>query len=818
MKSFFYVLIVSLVTVIHAQAYNVTGKVVLSTGEPSIAANIILINAADSQSVKFSTTDEEGKYVFDNVNAGTYYISAEEYGYAITNSQVFTISNADITVADILIETTISEELKSVDIVYRRPIIELKPDMTVFNVDSTINSVGLDALELLRKSPGVVVDKDENISLNGKSGLIVMIDGRITPMSGKELGDYLKSIPSNTIDKIELISNPSAKYDAAGNAGIINIRLKKNNNVGFHGSANIGYSVGVYSRYDGGINFNRRSDKTNIFGSYSYRTGNHWSNENFQRDTPDSIYTSTNYGRFHSNSHNYKAGLDYYINDKNTVGVMVQGVARDHDYNSYSLQKVMNPNEELDRYYKMNNNQTGVRNNINANLNYAFRNSEKETSLTWDVDYGDYRIEALRLYPYDYYSKDGVKTHSVAQKYDMPIDIGMFTTKMDYERPMLNGKFSTGFKLSNINTDNYQTTHWDKGTGWEYSPLESNEYNYKEFIQALYAQYQSQYKHINYYAGLRVENTLMKGRSMGKIDNGGTLEDFDSLITRSHLGLFPNVGMTFAKNPMNQWSINYSRRIDRPNYQDLNPFVFRVNDFIDRTGNGYLRPQISNKISVGHTYKYMINTRLEYTHTKDLFGELIDTSGTRLTQRKENINSVDIVSLNVSVPYRWNKLSVFTNVNAYYAMYKSDFGENRDLSLNVLATSVYGQVSYNVNSWLTAEVSGWYVSPSVFMGTFKAIGMGGIDAGLQARVFDNKGVLKLSVGDVFKTMKWGGSSDFAGQQVSAHGYWESQKLSLNFNYNFGNSKYKGKNRNTGNEDEKLRIEGDTNQGGMNNAK
>jgi len=794
-----------------AYAQNITGRVMMPDGQTSLSSTLTLHTSADSQVVKYSAVDENGEYIFDNIQPGDYYIKAEELGYAEGYSEKFTMQQSDIRMPDIIIDV-ITTTYEVVDVLYKKPIIELRPDMTVFNVDSTINSVGLDAFELLRKSPGVVIDKDDNISLNGKTGLIVMINGRVTPMTGKELSDYLRSIPSNTIDKIELISNPSAKYDASGNAGIINIRLKKNDNVGVNGTVNLGFSRGHYSRYDGGFNINRRTDKTNIHASYSYRGGDNWSEHYLNREMPDSLYSSVNTGKMSGNAHNYKAGMDYYATDKSTFGILVQGIAQEYDYSSHNHHDITTPTHELIRYYTIDNTQKGSRNNINGNLNYAYKDDKKGTSFTWDVDYGYYDIQALRTFPYTYFNKEGVQTSQVSQQYDMPVVINMLSTKADYERNLWKGKLSTGFKITNVNTDNNQVTQWDRGTGWEYSPLESNEYDYRENIQAVYGQYQEQVKNFNYYVGLRLENTITKGHSVGQYEKDGALLPFDSTIKRNYLGLFPNAGITYNKNPMNQWSLNYSRRIDRPNYQDLNPFVFRVDDYFDRVGNGYLKPQISNKFSLGHTYKYMINTRLEYTHTKDLFGELVDTMGERLNQSKQNINSMDMVSLNVSIPYRWKALSVFANFNAYYAHYQSDFGVNRDIDLDVFALNVYGQVSYAIKPWLTAEVSGWYASPSIFMGTFKSIAMGGVDAGLQARVLDNKGTLKLSVGDVFKTMKWGGASNFVGQSVAAHGYWESQKVSLNFSYNFGNNKIKSRNRATGIEDEKSRVGGDGAQG------
>ncbi|HTS44231.1 MAG TPA: carboxypeptidase regulatory-like domain-containing protein, partial [Puia sp.] len=240
------------------QAQDIAGNVKDDQGKNAAGASVVLKKSKDSSIVKLSATDPKGHYIFPHIQSGKYFVNVTHVGFATTNSPVFEVNGEqNITVADILLSKT-SSDLKEVVVTSHKPMVEVKADKIVMNVEGSVNAVGQDALELLRKSPGVTVDKDDNLSLSGKNGVQVYIDGRPTPLSGKDLSDYLKTIQSSSIESIELITNPSAKYDAAGNAGIINIKLKKNKALGTNGSANAGYSIGTYPKYNAGFSLNHR--------------------------------------------------------------------------------------------------------------------------------------------------------------------------------------------------------------------------------------------------------------------------------------------------------------------------------------------------------------------------------------------------------------------------------------------------------------------------------------------------------------------------------------------------------------------------------
>ncbi|HEY2727113.1 MAG TPA: TonB-dependent receptor, partial [Parafilimonas sp.] len=303
-------------------AQNVKGLVKDVDGTLLANASVSLLNAKDSSVVKLAITNKTGEYQFKNIKNGSYLTNVSYVGYQPSYSTMFEVSGSGDVNVDAVALAKVSGGLKEVTVTARKPLIEVKADKTILNVENSINSVGSDALELLRKSPGVLVDKDDNISLSGKNGVQIYIDGKPSPLSGSDLSTYLKSLQSSQIEAIEIITNPSAKYEAEGNAGIINIRLKKNKSFGTNGSINAGYNIGIYPKYNAGISFNHRDKNVNIFGNYNFNDNRNQGFMNIYRILSDTIFDQHSKMLFTNNSHNFKAGVDYFINNKSTVGVM----------------------------------------------------------------------------------------------------------------------------------------------------------------------------------------------------------------------------------------------------------------------------------------------------------------------------------------------------------------------------------------------------------------------------------------------------------------------------------------------------------------
>ncbi len=801
-------------------AQKVGGIVTDQQGKGLDKSTVSLLRAKDSSVVKLAVTSDDGRFSM-TADPGKYLVSVSHVGYAPLYSGQFEVAGSGETNVSGLSLAKASAELKAVTVTAQKPIVEVRADKTILNVEGTINAIGNDALELLRRAPGVMIDKDDGISLAGKNGVAIYIDGKPSPLSGTDLANFLKSLQSAQIESIEIITNPSAKYEAAGNAGIINIRLKKNKAFGTNGSLSAGYNVGTYSKYNGGLTFNHRNKSINVFGNYNYNNGKNLMKMNMEKEQFDTLFTQQNRIIFKNNTHGFKVGADYFINAKSTIGAIVTGNVADNDFNTAGpMYFTYMPTDQLVKILKATNHNDMKRDNINTNLNYRYA-LPTGTELNIDADYGFFKIRSNQFQPNYYYQADGTTEISRAI-YNMiaPTDIDLFAFKTDYEQNYKGGRLGIGGKIGLVNTDNdfqrYNVYDWGK----EYDKDKSNRFKYEENINALYVNYNKQLaKGVMVQAGLRVENTHSKGTSTGlrKTDTG--YEDYDSTFKRDYTDFFPSAALTFNKNPMNQWTVSYSRRIDRPAYQDLNPFEFKLNEYTYMKGNTQLRPQYTNSIGVTNIYKFKLTTTVNFSHVKDIFSQVPDTiEKTKGFLTKKNLATQDIVSFNISYPFQYKWYTFFATANANYSHYKADLkdagGTSRKIDQSVFAYTFFMQNSFKLGKGWTGELSGLYISPSVWQGLIESGAMGTVDAGLSKTLFKGKGTIKAAVGDIFQTMKWSGTTNFAGTNSSFNGHGEMPQFKLNFNYRFGSNTVKAaRQRKSAVEDETKRAN-QSGQGGI----
>ncbi len=806
---------------IAATAQSITGIVKDEAGANSKAVTVSLLRVKDSVAVKFAATSEQGTYKFEQVPAGEYLIKTSHVGYTPSLVGPVTVKATDVTVPAISL-TKMSADLAAVTVVSKRPIVEVRADKMIVNVEGTVNAIGNDALELLRKSPGVMVDKDDNVSLSGKNGVQIFIDGKPTPLGGADLANYLKSLQSDNIDALEIISNPGAKYEAAGNAGIINIKLKKNKSFGTNGSVSAGYNIGTYAKYNTGLTLNNRNAKTNVFGNYNYSKGLNLNSFNLFRQQGDTIFDQINRMKNYYGSHNFKAGIDFFVTPKKTLGFIVNGNISDNETNtSGPMSIIYKPTNITNRVLVSESINESERTNLNFNGNYR-QVGEKGRELNIDADYGFYDNKGDQYQPNIYFDPTlTTKLYSNIYRMISPSKIQIAALKVDYEQEAFKGKLGYGGKLGYVKTDNDFSRYDVVGSQETLDKDRSNRFVYKENINAGYVNYNRAFPKKGYaiQLGVRVENTVSNGTSTGLKWNPtqGKYENYDSSLKRNYTDFFPSAAITFNKNPMSQINITYSRRIDRPVYQDLNPFEFKINDYTFMKGNTALRPQYTNSFGITHTYKYKLNTTLNYSHVKDIFAQIPDTtekSKSFLTKR--NLATQNIVSLNVSYPFSYKKYSVFANLNTNYSIYKADYGGgDRVIDIKVASAVIYMQHSYQFKKKTRFELSGFYSSPSVWQGVFKSKSMYGIDAGVQQTIMKGKGTFKASLSDIFRTMRWSGTSEFSGQTSTASGRWESRQFKLNFSYRFGSNKVKAaRQRKTGVDDETMRASGGGGSGGM----
>lgn len=368
------------------------GVVQDQNNKPISFVTVMLLNSKDSTLVKGDVTDEQGQFQFDQLSNGNYILSSSNVGFQKHYSKTITINeNNKETIENIVLKPN-DKSLKEVKVLGKKPMIEVKADKTVFNVEQSINAAGTNALELLRKCPGVRVDKDDNVEMRGKSNVLIYIDGKPTYMDNKDLAAMLKNMQSNDIESVELIANPSAKYDASGNAGIINIKLKKNKKFGTNGNVSLGLAQGKYFKQNAGLSLNNRSKKVNVFGNYSINRGKDYNFQNFDRTQNNFNYNFKSGNVSDGINQSVKAGVDYYINSKSVIGIMVNGMSNAGDFTSESKTYIGPANANFNQVLKATNKIPITRRNGNANLNYKFEDTSGH-SLNIDLDYGNFKSE-----------------------------------------------------------------------------------------------------------------------------------------------------------------------------------------------------------------------------------------------------------------------------------------------------------------------------------------------------------------------------------------------------------------------------------------
>ena len=797
---------------IYAQQTTISGQITNQSGSPLGGATIYLNYFKDSSMVKIAISNTSGYYEIGQVKPTKYFISASFNGYSKNSTNVFAVTDGKITYAPSLTLLVTGKNISEVTVTGSRqkPMIEVMAGKTIFNVESSINATGSNAFELLQKSPGITTDNDDNMSMKGKTGVQIYIDGRITQMHGPDLADYLKSINSTDIEAIEMISNPSARYDAAGNAGIINIRLKKNNTIGLSASLIGGVNIGKHLKTNEGISLNYRNKNVNLFSNYSYNWSSNDNTFDMYRVQNDTLYDQKNNQNIKGFTQNLKAGVDFFLSKKSTFGFIYSGNFTNNTTFSYSRtpSSAINTGNIDKILYATNTVPANVKNqNINANYRYADTVGHE---LNIDIDHGFYESRKTSYQPNNYFTP-APETLIYEKNYrnNTPINIAINTQKIDYVTPLKNGKLSMGAKLSHVKTDNTFILYNVIGGQDTIDLKNCNLYLYKENVNAGYVSYFTTLsKKLNMQAGLRVENTVTNSK-LTRFGQVMRTSGEDS-IHRNYTGFFPSLAFTFAMDTNNNFDLSYSRRIDRPNYIDLNPFETRVDELDFIKGNPYLRPQYTTSIQLTHTFKNKYITSVNYSHISDFSTYIIDTA--KINQNyvsKKNVGNEDIASINFSVPMDVTKWwNVYSSVIIYNSRYHANTGTKRAININITSFNINAENSFRLGHGFTAQLSAYYGSPFVSLGTFKSKAQGFIDIGLQKKIWHDDATIKISCTDILHTLKWQGESKYDGTHIIACSTWEARQLRLNFTCRFGRTQVKqSRQRSTGNEDESQRASG-----------
>ena len=805
MKTFLLYILTFLCLTGSLSAQKISGTAEQTGSIPAEFATVTLLQAADSVLVKGTVTGTDGAFELSGIAAGRYLLRANLIGAGEATLAAFDYDGSDLTLEKITLLTD-ATALAQVTVVARRRAVEVQADKTILNVEGTVNSTGLSALELLRKAPGVTVDNNDNVSVKGKNSVKIMIDGRDVPLDGKDLAALLKGTQAADINNIEIISNPSAKYDASGNAGIINIRLKKNRALGTNGNVSMEGIYGQTLKGGGSLSLNHRAKGVNVFGSYNNNYGD-WHNENnFVREQNGLVFNQQakqiNSSRWNSG----RVGADWFINEKHTVGILLNGNYNPGDWASQSKANIsrLANRQQIDSVLIASNFSDGNNRDFNGNLNYRFADTSGH-SLNLDFDRGTYRLRNQSFQPNYYRVADGgALLNEKIYRNNTPTDIEITTGKADYEQRLFKGTFGTGVKISNVQTDNtFDFFNVVDGAN-VLDPNTSNRFIYEERTSAGYVNYNRALgKAIKLQAGLRMENTDYTGDLK-------TMNNTDSTISKNYTEWFPSAALTFTFSPKMGLNMTYSRRIDRPSYQDLNPFENKLDELTFQRGNPRLRPQFTNSFEIAPTYNGYPVMSFGYSHTKDVFTQVLDVdarnpNATFMTNENLADQKNYTISINAPTPIaKW--WEGFVSLTGYRSHFNARFREDFTIDQSYTAFNAYSEQTIKLPYKFSVQLSGWYNS-AAFWGTLRSSAQGSMDLGIQKKVLDDKGELRLRFGDILHTAGWRGESLFTpGLKMYADGNWESRTVTLNFSYRFGSAEIKGaRQRKTGLEDEKNRV-------------
>lgn len=793
-----------LVCILQGQAQNTTIKGRVADGQDKgiEVCNVYLLKAIDTSMIDFTLSDESGQYIFNSVQADDYFIKVSHIVYSDTMTAMFHLSDSETKTIDIAILDA-SHALNEVTVVAQKPFLERQMDKLVVNVENSILATGNTVLDILQRSPGVMVNQESSINMKGKSGVMVMIDGKPSPLSGPELIAYLRSVPSENIKSIELISNPSAKYDAAGNAGIINIRFKKDQRLGFNGSASLSSGKGMFYKHTAATNLNYRNQWVNVFGSYSRGLPTQLTEFFIHRNFFDaqrnviSGFDQNSFMKQPFKTHNVRLGIDFNIGKKTVLGILTNSNFMIQNRTGNTETNVTDASGTLDYITNTNMLMDEDRDNTFYNLNFkhSFTNNAEWTA---DVDYGT--ISAATIQNINN-SNSNVNNQIISSNKlftDQLGSIDVRSFKSDFTKtfgPQM--KFETGIKLSKVGSDN--DVKFFNVVDNENIPdvNNTNHFIYDETITAAYAMFMKEYTKFSFQGGLRYEHTSTAGNQLS------TGQQFE----RNYGSLFPNLTLNWKENDAHIFGLTYSKRIDRPSYRQLNPFKIFVDTYTYVVGDPALKPVITHNFEFSHTFKGKYITSLSYAESKetitDIFAQDDDTKISY--QIPANIQDFQMVNLSFYIPFTFAKvINSNFSANGYWNKYVSPL-QGGLLTNSNFAYDFGMQNNISFGKGWSGETSAFYQARSVW-GLFIIKDLGQLSLGVQKVVNNKNTTLKLAFSDILKTNHIAVEVDYQNMDFYTDRTWDSRVATLSINHRFGkNTVARSRQRTTGVEDEKRRA-------------
>lgn len=799
----FITLLISVFSNAQTPGGNISGSVLDEAKKPLNGATVILLIAKDSSQVSSRLAGTDGSFAFQNLKDNTYLVKVTYVGYNDYRSNSIVISARNTVSLPAFILSPEGKALNEVAVTAQRSYIQQKIDRTVVNVNALVSNTGANALEVLEKTPGVQVDADGNITFKGKSGVLVMIDDKPTYLSAANLATYLKSLPASALDQIELMDNPPAKYDAAGNAGVINIKTKKNIVRGFHAVVSADYAQGYYGRSSESINMNYRIDKVNLFANLAYEE-----DRSFRRLEIDRKYLDANgnitssladisYFRPTNHSTDIKAGIDYFASPKTTWGVVFTGdISPGHD-NSPVYSLLYGQNGELDSTINTQNASKNSFNSKGVNVNYTHKFDSLGKELTFDLDYINDKANSNQLFINDTFLPDGTLTNSSTLDDNLPSTINIYSAKADYSHPLKGkAKFEAGFKSSYVNTDN-AANYYNVADGVSTIDYDqTNRFLYKENINAAYINFNKVFGRFTLQTGLRAENTNGFGHQLGNAQKP------DSSFANHYTDLFPTAYFSYDLDTAahNVLVLSYGRRVGRPNYSSLNPFTFFVDEFTYFSGNSFLKPQFTDNYKLAYSYRSLFTVALTYDYTTDVQGETIHKTGDVFLSTTGNIGQEKNLDFSVNTNFQPAK---WWSVNLYAEVFNNTYqGPFYDGYLNQSKTkfAANGNNQFTISKTWSAELSGFYDGGGTY-GQFITLPKGMLNAAIQKKILNGKGSIKLNMRDIFHTFSPSGTiTNLVDATATFHNFVDTRVATLAFTYSFGKSANVPQKRETGGAD------------------
>ncbi|MGI4866063.1 MAG: outer membrane beta-barrel protein [Janthinobacterium lividum] len=781
----------------------ISGTIGNAAGAQQEYVLVTLHRAADSVVVKTEFTDQHGAFKLEAAAGGRYLVSASPVGFQRYWSAEFGLPAAGLALPAIRLVASPATTLGPVTVTGRKPLYERLADRTVVHVAESPLAAGSTTLDVLGRAPNVTLTSNGDLRLRGREGLLVYLDGKRVPLTGQDLADYLRALPAEQIQDIELITNPPASYDAQGGAGVIAITLKKDQRLGLNGSVNASYGRGVYGKFVGGGSLNYRRKNLNLYGTYAYTDRRGFTRFNFDRQfgatksmaagSSEQFTEQLTYLRTHS----AKVGLDLNLSKRTLLGISATGLLSQSDNNTSSTAQFFDEKGQPSSRYTSAAPQDVNRPNgsLNLNLRHAFADSATARFISADVDYARYHTTRL-LDLYAFYAMPSQSTSLLTGDQRNNLSIG--TAKFDYSQPLPHrARLEAGAKVTQVVSSN--DALFEYSTGGTSMPLSNLSYpfRYRENVNAAYVNLRGATPRTTLQAGLRAEQTNTRADSLSQ-----------SVREQNYFKLFPSLLVQHTLSKNHSLALSVARRIDRPSYGLVNPLRSYLDPTSYSAGNYKLQPQTSYNFELTHTFLGKFSTALAYARTEQPYLQVsLPTDGGRvIVNQYRNLSRQNFYTLNLTAPLELTKWwTLYANVILYYNQYQGDLN-NTALDRGRVAFNLTANSSFTLPGGWTAELTSLYESREV-VGYQLTQDRGQVAIGFQKSFWKKQATLRLNVADVFYTTPIRATSTYDNFTETFYQRQDLRVATAALTYRFGNSKVAAARKRAAGADEELRRAG-----------